>query len=136
MFAAIAGLLGLELKDRAARLIKAAIFGGVALIFLIAAGVYLTGWVKIRLLAHYDAATVELILFGVFFLIGLILAISAYVISRPDKKSSTVAAAALAAAPLAASVARSNLPSAAKAVPLAIIGGLLLGRLFANRDEK
>lgn len=133
MFAAIAGLLGLELKDRAARLIKAATFGGAALIFLIVAGAYLMGWVRIRLLAHYDPETVELILFSVFFLIGAILAITAYVLSRPRKRTSA-AAAALAAAPLAASVARSSLPSAAKAVPLVILGGLLLGRYFANRE--
>lgn len=133
MFAAIAGLLGLELKDRVSRLINAAILGVAALIFLIVAGAYLMGWVKIKLFAYYDVATVELILFGVFLLIGAVLALTAYVVSRPSKKTST-AAAALAAAPLAATVARSRLPGVAKAVPLVIIGGLLLGRHFANRE--
>ena len=133
MFAAIAGLLGLELKDRASRLVNAAIFGIAALIFLTTAGAYLMGWAKIKLLATYDVATVELMLFGIFFLIGVVAAAAAYLLSRPRKKTST-AAAALAVAPLAASVARSRLPGAAKVVPLVVLGGLLLGRHFANRE--
>lgn len=133
MLTSIAALLGLEIKDRVSRLVTAAIFGVGALIFLLVSGAYFMGWVRTKLLALYDVGTVDLILFGVFFVIGAGLALAAWLYSRAKPKRS-VATAALAAAPLATTVVRSGLPSIVKAVPLVIIGGLLLGRHFANRE--
>jgi hypothetical protein len=133
MLTSLAAFLGLEIKDRVSRLVTAAITAVAALIFLIVAGAYLMGWVRLKLLMSYDAATVDLMLFGVFFIIGAGLAITAYVMSRARRKTSA-ATAALAAAPLAATVARSSLPGIVKVVPLVILGGLLLGRHFANRE--
>ena len=100
MFTSIAAFLGLEIKDRLSRLVTVIGVALVALIFLIVAGVYLMGWVRTKLLAFYDVATVDLILFAVFLFFGLALALTAYLMSRAKPQRSATAAA-LAAAPLA-----------------------------------
>lgn len=133
MLTSIAAFLGLEIKDRISRLVTAAMVAIGALVFLIVSGAYLMGWVRTKLLASFDVSTVDLILFAVFLVIGLGLALAAYRMSR-SKPQRSAATAALAAAPLAATVARSGLPNVVKVVPLVIIGGLLLGRHFANRE--
>ena len=133
MLAAITALAGAEIRDYAQRNVRAAIFVALGAIFAVAAAAYGLSALSVWLTPIYGEIATRLMIAGGLLFVAVIALIAAMVARRPSRRPPMQDAAALIGAPAALELAKSLVPSLGKTLPVALVAGVVVGRVLASR---
>ena len=133
MLAAITALAGAEIRDYAQRNVRAAMLVALGAVFAVAAAGYGLSALSVWLTPIYGEITTRLMIAGGLLFVAVIALIAAMVARRPSRRQPMQDAAALIGAPAALELAKSLVPSLGKTLPVALVAGVVVGRVLASR---
>jgi len=133
MLATITALAGAEIRDYAQRNVRAAMFLALGVIFAVAAAAYGLSALSVWLTPIYGEIVTRLMIAGGLLFVAVIALIAAMVARRPSRRQPMQDAAALIDAPAAFELAKSLVPSLGKTLPVALVAGVVVGRVLASR---
>lgn len=133
MFAGLTALAGVELRDVARRNMMAAAFYALAALTGVCALGYSLAALSLYLAPIYGEIVSHLMIAGGLMAIMIVAVVSAILVKRRptrDKK----AAAAMIGAPIALELTKTLTPKLGKALPLALVAGIVAGRVMTQRS--
>lgn len=133
MFASLAALAGVELRDVARRNMMAAGFYLVAVVTGLGASGYALAALSLYLVPIYGEIVSHLMIAAGLLSLMIVAIVSALVVKRRPARDNK-AAAAMIGAPIALELTKTLAPRLGKALPLVLLAGIVAGRAMTQRN--
>lgn len=135
MIGSLLTFAGLELREVTRRNLRAGLLLLGAVVLLIGASGYGLSALTRMLAEQHGPINADLMVGAGLLVVGLLIALGAWLVHRRRRSRETRAALAMAAAPLALGLGRKLAPSLLKVAPLVLLAGILAGRVLSSREE-